>query len=325
LGGLGFFKLDEFLAAQRCMWIFRAKKFCIDNWRYDLHKAAPGTDPLLLKKCDLSKDDNPILYGIVADYENFYNCYSNFGFNYKKALIFQNTNFVQTDNRARLLYAQFFGENFYRENKLKIRKLRFSDCFSGDSSKELAVWQEEGLPLSLTTWLRLRNAILFAKHKFENPNRVAAPDPDRDAAPDPNLNPNLKCEEIQQFCNRVSKGSRRIRQFFTLFREKGLEVETLPSMTTFKQLINCNPTSHKRLGEWLAVWSLNGIPNAIRTFIFNCRANYLPLNNRLHACRPEIDPRCTFCRIKNQATAARDSFLHCFLTCETVNKILRDF
>jgi hypothetical protein len=52
-GGLGFFHLNDFLSAQRCCWIFRAKKNTIDNWRHDLFDAAPGNDILKIKSVDI--------------------------------------------------------------------------------------------------------------------------------------------------------------------------------------------------------------------------------------------------------------------------------
>jgi hypothetical protein len=36
----------------------------------------------------------------------------------------------------------------------------------------------------------------------------------------------------------------------------------------------------------------------------------------------DIDPRCTFCRIKSGTNAARDGFAHCFLLCPTVKQFL---
>jgi hypothetical protein len=59
-GGVGFFNLQSFLDAQRCTWLFRAKKQCIDNWRYDLHALAPRFDPLLIRKVDIDMYEHPM-------------------------------------------------------------------------------------------------------------------------------------------------------------------------------------------------------------------------------------------------------------------------
>jgi hypothetical protein len=66
------------------------------------------------------------------------------------------------------------------------------------------------------------------------------------------------------------------------------------------------------------MWNTFCFLNDFKQFIFNCRNNYLPLNNRLNAYRPEVDPRCTFCLLNENITAERDLFNHCFFTCRTV-------
>ncbi len=48
-GGLGMFKLDDFLRAQQCMWILRAFKSQRDNWRTDLFRITFG-NPLIANK-----------------------------------------------------------------------------------------------------------------------------------------------------------------------------------------------------------------------------------------------------------------------------------
>jgi hypothetical protein len=47
-GGLGMFNLEEFLASQRCLWLARAHRMQIDNWRYDLKNMAPNNNILLI-------------------------------------------------------------------------------------------------------------------------------------------------------------------------------------------------------------------------------------------------------------------------------------
>jgi Reverse transcriptase (RNA-dependent DNA polymerase) len=71
-GGLGFFNINEFLAAQKCAWVFRAKKYTIDNWRYDLVTKSPDNNPLLLRASDFPKEDFPILHSFATAYEDFY-------------------------------------------------------------------------------------------------------------------------------------------------------------------------------------------------------------------------------------------------------------
>ncbi len=52
-GGLGLIKLETYLDAQRCMWISRACKKSIDNWRFDLKSLAPGGDLSRIRISDM--------------------------------------------------------------------------------------------------------------------------------------------------------------------------------------------------------------------------------------------------------------------------------
>jgi hypothetical protein len=70
------------------------------------------------------------------------------------------------------------------------------------------------------------------------------------------------------------------------------------------------------MSQWFSTWNINSLPNDFRNFIYCCRYNYLPTNNRLNAYIAEVDPRCYLCARNNLNN--RDSFSHCFLTCPYV-------
>jgi len=67
-GGLGLFKLDEFLTAQQCTWVLRADKSLRDNWRGDLYGLSMG-NCLAFSHRNLDVRTNPILHGIGVSFE----------------------------------------------------------------------------------------------------------------------------------------------------------------------------------------------------------------------------------------------------------------
>ncbi len=67
-GGLGMFKLDDFLRAQQCMWILRAFKSQRDNWRTDLFRLTFG-NPLIVNKLIICSNRHPILSGLSESFE----------------------------------------------------------------------------------------------------------------------------------------------------------------------------------------------------------------------------------------------------------------
>jgi hypothetical protein len=69
-------------------------------------------------------------------------------------------------------------------------------------------------------------------------------------------------------------------------------------------------------------WDRSGLGNNLREFLFKFRNNYLALNNRVNAFDPDVDPRCTFCRIRDPQTATRESFKHIFYECPITANII---
>jgi hypothetical protein len=305
-GGCGFFLLEDFLAAQRCAWIFRAHKATIDNWRFDLFVGAPDNNILAVRAIDFDKNINPVLFELAENYENFYSAYSNIDSNYKKAQVFSNKFFCQAESGDLCLDVQFFGRRFYTENRNNLRKLIFSDCFRGGTFKPLEEWRADGLPLTLNTWLRMRNAIVKKKNSLKNSSL------------------NETSSDIADFVAKIKKGSRKVRNVLDRCREKKLTLNNQLFFTSFKNITNFTPTLDTYLKNWVGLWKLNSLSNDLKFFIFQCRFNYLPTNNRLHAYRPEIDPRCTFCRINDDSTDARDSFVHFFYNCPTTTSLLKE-
>jgi hypothetical protein len=196
-GGLGFFDLRDFLSAQRCCWIFRAKKHTIDNWRHDLFEAAPGNDILKIKCVDINRNLNPALYDIVCDYEKFYTAFSKSGKNFEKSYIFENQLFAGSENPSTGIGINFFGNATYNANKLVIRNFKYCDCFSGARFKTHAEFAADIRGITVNSWMRIRNVIL----KFKSGNfikQVAQKD---------------TCLEIADFSNSLKKGSRKIQGF----------------------------------------------------------------------------------------------------------------
>jgi hypothetical protein len=224
--------------------------------------------------------------------------------NYIDGNIFANEAFRRPDAPEEIIGKNFFGLNFYSENEITIRNMRYSDCFRNGVFKSVCEWQEDGLNINLNTWLRLRNAMLFSKR---------------------NLSTNTgTLETVSDFSACLKKGSRKIRRFFDNFREKSCSVENLPSYKTFTTLTSCSPNGIN-IGDWISLWHFNPLPNDLKQFIFHCRFNSLPLNNRLHAYKPEVYLRCTFCRLADINTKENDNFAHCFFECVQISPLLLQF
>ncbi len=87
-GGLGLFDLKTFLQAQKCSWVKRAEQKTIDNWRFDLKSKSSNWDLSLLRRTDISQNENPILYNIVDAFCTMSEAFTKKDENYKKVKYF---------------------------------------------------------------------------------------------------------------------------------------------------------------------------------------------------------------------------------------------
>jgi hypothetical protein len=125
---------------------------------------------------------------------------------------------------------------------------------------------------------------------------------------------------IENFLSIPTKGSKRFRKFFE--RDYSENLRASRSVTTFYSLIDLPVPVLKTLKTCVTLWSHNFIGNDLRDFFFKCRQNYLSLNNRRAAYDPDVNPLCTFCRIRDPVTANRESFDHLFFSCHTTRAII---
>jgi hypothetical protein len=89
-GGLGLINLDTYLNAQKCSWIARATKNCIDNWRFDLRSLAPDGDISRIRPMDLNRQTNPILHNLVSAFTGLVENHAKQNGNYWLSHIFEN-------------------------------------------------------------------------------------------------------------------------------------------------------------------------------------------------------------------------------------------
>jgi exonuclease III len=304
MGGLGFFNISQFLDAQRATWLLRARKNCIDNWRYDLHLLAPGNNVLLLRSTDINVHSNPVLFDICRAYEKFYAAFSSYSHNFKEAQIF--LNIFQDPVTGTKIDQNFFGLDFFNAHMNVIRNLTYDDCFTPLGFKTIDEFRALGLPLTISLWMRLRNVLYMARAKYS-------------------VRSCQKTTTINNFVLRWRKGCRPLRNILTKVLEYDIDLRSRRSFITFSALAGIVPDLGTDLGRWYAAWNCSSFTNDFRTFIFNSRNNFLPFNNRLNAYISDVDPSCTYCRNGLNRPAPRDSMSHCFLYCPTVRELLQHF
>ena len=106
-GGLGCFKIKEFLSAQHVIWIKKAFLFSKDNWSYDLKKLCHG-NPIAISTQLVDENRHPILYTLAKSFDSFKIALTSLNENYLRSLLINNPCFKRSrfDNR-------FLDDNFF--------------------------------------------------------------------------------------------------------------------------------------------------------------------------------------------------------------------
>jgi hypothetical protein len=84
---LGGVDLETNLDAQKCCWVTRASKNCIDNWRYDLTKLVPDADISCIRKSEIRADRHPILYNLVTSFTKLVEGHAKLNGYYREAYV----------------------------------------------------------------------------------------------------------------------------------------------------------------------------------------------------------------------------------------------
>jgi hypothetical protein len=235
-GGLGLFDLKTFLQAQKCSWVKRAEQKTIDNWRFDLKSKSPNWDLSLIRRTDISQNENPILYNIVDAFCSMSEALTKKDENYKKSQIFLNPTFVRSKDDNNLLDIPFFTRQIYDRNRIRIRQLTFEDCFTDGKFKNLNEFDETGLLLSNLVWLRLRNAITYAKKEMEK-----------------RIDIKKESKSVHAFIRSFKKGSKKFRTVLTHNQNRNQDRTNLRTVNTFCVLTDTQVPEPDHLGKILGL------------------------------------------------------------------------
>jgi hypothetical protein len=304
-GGLGIFHLKTFLTAQKCSWLNRALKFPIDNWRYDMLRLAPRNKLLSLRPSDINPRTNPILYGLscaglelLTEYSKMYN-------NCKITPFVDNPAFTRSNADNGLIDGNFFGRNFYENNKGVLRDLTIDQCCRDGNFLSIEGFRDIGLNFTIVTWMRLSMAVGFNVRKY------AKPESEMDG------------KTFLQFLNSVKKGSRK---FLTVLRSQAIQSNDIGdsvSVATFCRNVSLDKPMNKILESVTGFWNTSFLPNELREFLFLERNNCLKVGNRAVHYVANASDKCSFCKTINPETANRESYLHLFKSCPITANVLR--
>jgi hypothetical protein len=293
-GGLGIFNLKTFLTAQKCSWLHRALKFPIDNWRHDMYRLAPRNKLLSLRPSDINPRTNPILYGLSIAGQELLTEYSKMYNNCKITPFVDNPAFTRSNVDNGLIDGNFFGRNFYENNKGILRELTIDKCYREGNFLTIEEFRNIGLQFTIVTWMRLSMAVGFNVRKYSKPASA------------------MDGKTFLQFLHNVKKGSRK---FFTVLRFQSIyanDISESVSVATFCRNISLDKPSNKILELANGSWNISFLPNELREFLFLERNNCIKVGTRAIHYVANASDKCSFCKNINPDTVNRESYYHLF-------------
>ena len=131
-GGLGMFKVRDYLSAQCCAWIKRSSNLD-ELWKHELNFFSNGS-VFNLRKKNFDARKNPILHHIAGCFEKFIFKFTAIRENFMKMWIFENPSLVFDQNMPNFLNRDFFTEPYFEQNKQAICNITMDKILNMDKS-----------------------------------------------------------------------------------------------------------------------------------------------------------------------------------------------
>ena len=302
-GGLGMFHVTDFLDSQCCAWVRRAVSMD-EMWKRELFLGSFSNVFNIRKSC-FNEKKNPILKNIAGGFEKFIYKFTCLNENFRKSFIFENPVLKFDANNQNYLKMSFFGEDFYRQNKIGINSLTVDSILNlnGTTKSKLEFENITGIILTENKYNKICGLVRTAVRTFSK-NTVTE----------------KKSDTVQNFCMRIRRGSKKYRKII----EGPVELHISSNIKKYSDLIDgvINLESSVRIN---CQWTPTYLDNSTRTFLFKLHNNLLGLNSRVAHFVRNHSASCTFCSIRRNPDDNPESTKHLFFDCPYTESVLTPF
>jgi hypothetical protein len=301
-GGLGLFRIDEFLASQQCTWILKADRSIRDNWRCDLFNITKG-NCLNLSPSLVNYTSHPILYGLAVAFEKLRVCHDSNNENFLKATFMNHPMFFrEAGNKLPLSFEYLECEKdiltCYHLGKLTMEHLYGHNGLITRAELRL-LW---GVDLSLTGYANLGKSLNHFVNRLSI-NRL-------------NDGTTVGLREDLS----IKNPGKKIRKKMLKRRKKPFNLETQQTCKSFFKITGMQYIGNDTFSKIVAMWNISGFTNREKTFIFKFYNNILGLNTRTSHFAANPNRGCFFCSKMTPPVTTDETFLHLFLICPTTKK-----
>jgi hypothetical protein len=127
-GGLGCFKIDEFLTAQQCVWTVMAHRSNRNNWKISLQALSFG-NCMSLSWRNIDPNLNPIIYGLGKAFERLLTCHDGSNEKYWYATVLYNPLIFRGPGDKQTLDPDFLEDENDISLCAKLSRLTVDDCY----------------------------------------------------------------------------------------------------------------------------------------------------------------------------------------------------
>jgi Reverse transcriptase (RNA-dependent DNA polymerase) len=298
-GGLGLFDIKNFLDAQTCSWIRRARSIDQD-WKARL--IGTGTGNIYSISCEnIQGSQYPITYNIARAFDNFRAKFCECDNNYKFAYILNNKSLTIGVRTKNFLTAanieQEVGLNLNTTRALK--NIKISDLIrNGQKVNKQTFCRNIGADISAELWQQLDKIRNTATLRYGSDDY-------------------LPVKTIENFMTEWKKGSKKIRMVLTRTRNENIPHNIIKFADNTEIVIGLEISKYLN-----SFWFRNYLSNAFRVFLFKLYNNTLPYNTILSHFVRNIGRNCTFCDVIGNPEVEDENVLHLFYSC-TISERLR--
>ena len=306
-GGLGCFKLDEFLAAQQCVWTVRAERSARDNWRVNLRNSCYG-NCMSLSWRNIDANLHPIIFGLGKAFEKLRTCHDSTNENYLHATIFFNPMIFRGPGDKLTLDPEYLDAADNPDLCRKLARLTVDDCygqFGFISRVEFRILH--GIDLTVNAYANLGKAV----NHFVNRLSVNAIN-DGTSLP---LLANLQ----------LKKPGPKIRALMVKRRKKPFNLEKMPTCKSFFQTAEIDYVGNDLFSRNVSLWNKSGFTNRQKMFFYKFYNNTLGINVRTSHFVANGTRDCFFCSMRRPVERNDETFVHLFFNCPTVSEWHADF
>jgi hypothetical protein len=303
MGGLGLFRISDFLDAQRVSWV-RRSQLIDDKWKINLYSLSYGS-VFNIRKSNFNANECPCLSAIANSYEKFLVNFTKTKENFWSSYIYCNEALTLEVRSDRMFDNRAVPVNFFVENEHRLKGLKVSDFINRENRvlPMARVSELTQIPFDVFTFQTIVGLITAAKTKYKKNDE----------------SDKTSCE-IRTFINRSKNGSSRFRKVLCKDSLDYIPHNIVKFSNNTETIIGLDNSKKLNLA-----WKNSYLNNSTRTFLFKLHNNTLGYNHAVAHFVRNHSPNCTFCDIEGNQEIERETPLHLFFGCEPIEALLNNF